>query len=117
HVRTLCASVALFSLCWSLVIVVGVVGSGFARFRHPSIRALLGRAISLAALEGSSKGGGAIYAAALGRRPRKHARSPTHRTCERPEARTVCSSRSALKGGGEGGPWGAWWVEDGAVAE
>src|SRR5437867_5776129 len=86
-------------------------------FRHPSIRALLGRAISLAALEGSAKGGGAIYAAALGRRARRHARSPTHRTCERPEERTVCSSRSALKGGGEGGPWGAWWVEDGAVAE
>src|SRR6266850_4545107 len=33
---------------------------------------------------GDSKGGGAIYAAALQRRPRQHARSPTHRTCERP---------------------------------
>jgi hypothetical protein len=33
---------------------------------------------------GDSKGGGAIYAAALQQRPRQHSRSPTHRTCERP---------------------------------
>ena len=34
--------------------------------------------------EVDSKGGGAIYAAALQRRPSQHSRSPTHRTCERP---------------------------------
>ena len=34
---------------------------------------------------GDSRGGGAIYAAALRQRPSDISRSPTHRTCERPE--------------------------------
>lgn len=38
----------------------------------------------LAGAGGDSKGGGAIYPAALGRRPSRTARSPTHRTCESP---------------------------------
>ena len=33
--------------------------------------------------EVDSRGGGAIYAAALQRRPSQHSRSPAHRTCER----------------------------------
>ena len=54
-----------------------------ARFGHPSIRALRWRA-RLAGACGESRGGGAIYATALGLRPGTIARSPTRRTCERP---------------------------------
>ena len=54
-----------------------------ARFCQPSIRAHQGRAHEPVGAGGDSKGGGAIYAAALQRRPRQHSRSPTHRTCER----------------------------------
>jgi len=42
------------------------------------------RADALAGAGGDSRGGGAIYAAALRQQPSQHSRSPTHRTCERP---------------------------------
>ncbi len=42
------------------------------------------RAYALAGAGGDSRGGGAIYVAALRRQPSQHSRSSTHRTCERP---------------------------------
>ena len=41
------------------------------------------RAYALAGAGGDSRGGGAIYAAALRQQPSQHSRSPTHRTCAR----------------------------------
>ena len=65
------------------------VASDLARFCQPSIRAHQGRAVEPVGARGDSKGGGAIYAAALGQQPGNISRSPTHRTCERSGARIV----------------------------
>ena len=56
------------------------VSRGFIILLFALIR---GKRLSSPAHEGNSRGGGAIYAAALGLRPSQHARSPTRRTCER----------------------------------
>ncbi len=63
------------------------VSRGFIILLFALIR---GKRLSSPAHEGNSRGGGAIYAAALGLRPRQHARSPSHRTCERPRHSPSC---------------------------
>ncbi len=79
------------------------VSRGFIILLFALIR---GKRLSSPAHEGNSRGGGAIYAAALGLRPSQHARSPSHRTYERPRHSPSCpvvhaATVAAARGCGE----------------
>ena len=80
-----------------------------------------GEPSELAGARGDSRGGGAIYAAAMRQQPSDTSRSPTHRTWQEIRARIVrtssCGSRAHE--GGRGGPRraNAVGLEHGAVAQ
>src|SRR5712691_8139961 len=61
RIKSSCPSYFAFRLHCSAMVVL----SGLARFHQPSIRAHQGRAMPLAGAGGESRGGGAVYAAAL----------------------------------------------------